>query len=700
MSSLKMQGSQRVSRLVLMAAGVVAMAAASASADTRIMPTRQALVGTPIVVWGNTTQANGTAYTLDCGNGTTFSGNLGGANPERSYIFMSCTYGSANSFTATLTVGAESASTTVAVVDGSVMSPAVRAAKINMAIEDGLRFLYSSQFNRAATFDSNMTAWNGATTASNPNAFTALAVLALENHGHPFNGTDIYAPVVQRGLNYLFDKLGQIDMSQPAASVDSVCGKANDPCANIPAPTNIGLAATDGNNGYATPIYAAAIAAAVNAGGATLVGPGIGSNNANFVAGRSYAEILQRIVQADAWGQSNNAGNGFGGWYYSLRCGNCSDGSTTGWQMLGLFDSQAAGAVIPAFVKTRFNNLLTTQMNTNGTWDYQANGFAGSAGDMTKVGISLQAMAFLGVTAPDARITATENYITRNWTNQVDGPEWSCGSGTPSANNKGCGYAMFNNFKGLKAYGVATLPGIGRPAGGSTGLDGTVADDWYADYVDNLLANQHNPTSPTDGSWTGGSAPIMQFSGYSGVTATGSTALAELILSPVAFVNPDPILFSTVGLSPISAVNPIGTDHTVTAFAQSSNNQPVLGATMTFKVLTGPNANATGTCVPASCVTGADGKVNFTYHDNGGAGTDTIQAFIGTLGSNQVTKTWANAVLKCDADGDGKVTQADLLIIRAANGQVASGPNDPRDGNSDGAINVADVRYCQLRLTN
>lgn len=192
----------------------------------------------------------------------------------------------------------------------------------------------------------------------------------------------------------------------------------------------------------------------------------------------------------------------------------------------------------------------------------------------------------------------------------------------------------------------------------------------------------------------------MQFSGYSGVTATGSTALAELILSPVAFVNPDPILFSTVGLSPISAVNPIGTDHTVTAFAQSSNNQPVLGATMTFKVLTGPNANATGTCVPASCVTGADGKVNFTYHDNGGAGTDTIQAFIGTLGSNQVTKTWANAVLKCDADGDGKVTQADLLIIRAANGQVASGPNDPRDGNSDGAINVADVRYCQLRLTN
>jgi predicted extracellular nuclease len=56
------------------------------------------------------------------------------------------------------------------------------------------------------------------------------------------------------------------------------------------------------------------------------------------------------------------------------------------------------------------------------------------------------------------------------------------------------------------------------------------------------------------------------------------------------------------------------------------------------------------------------------------------------------------AVMKCDANGDGSVTSADLLIIRNANGQAASGPDDPRDGNSDGSINIADVRYCQLRL--
>jgi hypothetical protein len=181
----------------------------------------------------------------------------------------------------------------------------------------------------------------------------------------------------------------------------------------------------------------------------------------------------------------------------------------------------------------------------------------------------------------------------------------------------------------------------------------------------------------------------------------GITALAELILSPVAFVLPDPILFSTVGLSPDSATNPVGTDHTVTAFAQSSNHDPIPGATISFSVLAGSvNAGAPGTCNPVGCVTGQDGKVSFTYHDTNGAGTDTIQAFIGQQGSNQVTKTWQNnAAARCDANADGVISPADLIIIRNANGQVAAGGSDPRDGNGDGQINVLDVRFCQIRMT-
>lgn len=55
---------------------------------------------------------------------------------------------------------------------------------------------------------------------------------------------------------------------------------------------------------------------------------------------------------------------------------------------------------------------------------------------------------------------------------------------------------------------------------------------------------------------------------------------------------------------------------------------------------------------------------------------------------------------KCDVDGDGYITVADVAAIRAANGQTASGPDDPRDGNSDGVINIADARYCQLLINH
>jgi predicted extracellular nuclease len=55
------------------------------------------------------------------------------------------------------------------------------------------------------------------------------------------------------------------------------------------------------------------------------------------------------------------------------------------------------------------------------------------------------------------------------------------------------------------------------------------------------------------------------------------------------------------------------------------------------------------------------------------------------------------APMRCDVDGDADIDQADLVAIRNANRQNASSATDPRDGNGDGVINVADVRYCQLQ---
>ena len=53
----------------------------------------------------------------------------------------------------------------------------------------------------------------------------------------------------------------------------------------------------------------------------------------------------------------------------------------------------------------------------------------------------------------------------------------------------------------------------------------------------------------------------------------------------------------------------------------------------------------------------------------------------------------------CDINNDGVVSPADLLLIRSRLNTPATGPGDPYDANGDGVVNVADMRYCQLRQT-
>jgi len=99
---------------------------------------------------------------------------------------------------------------------------------------------------------------------------------------------------------------------------------------------------------------------------------------------------------------------------------------------------------------------------------------------------------------------------------------------------------------------------------------------------------------------------------------------------------------SDIALTPASSTNPVGTDHTVTATVIKDGN-PQSGKTVTFTVSTGPNAGKTG-----SGVTDANGQTTFTYHDDGGAGTDTIVAQF-TDDTNAVqqataSKTWEGVV--------------------------------------------------------
>lgn len=156
----------------------------------------------------------------------------------------------------------------------------------------------------------------------------------------------------------------------------------------------------------------------------------------------------------------------------------------------------------------------------------------------------------------------------------------------------------------------------------------TFPADWNAQAVATDTATQ--PTCGTDPS--------------TGTTACGQ-AYVLLAGSGSIVTSPD------LSLTPTSASNAVGTDHTITAtVTQPGSTSPEAGDIVTFAIASGPNSGAKGTCTFSSgaadptCTTGSDGKVLFTYHDAGGAGTDTIDASVtlqnGTTEHASATKTW------------------------------------------------------------
>ena len=661
--------------------------APSASAETLLMPERDFLSGTSEVVWGVTTQANGTAFTIDYGDGSTSAGADCGADTvaDRSYIACNHTYAVAGTFTVKLTVGAEEATVLVRVFNPAVLSAFdLRGVRTNKAIEDGLRSLWFNMGTRTG-FVTNTTANWGSIHA------TSFAVLAFENHGYMLPSNPATAPTgiyqkyaVQPGLYYIATQMSQLSL--PVQTAGSPCVGAG-----IEAAPCIGL--------YNTfdPGYSTAVSALPFAGSQALnrtFPAGLGGASGVYLTGKTFREALQRIMNSIAYGQSESTTPSLrGGWIYAFNGGQ-TDGSTVGWDLLALLDAAAAGITIPAFVKTEYQFAQDATYNTNGSFDYRGDGnpAAFNSTGFQKVGIGLQGLYFLGtIGAGNPKVDAAVSLMSAAWNagDIAGGSNWQCA--IVAANNKACAYGMYNAFKGLKLHGITTIPGVGRAAG-----PGAIpANDWYADYVDWLVTNQTTPTTLAGGHWAG-----LGFSCCNS-EQTLRTATGLLILSPVTLISPDPVKFSTVGLrhgNPLTTdpiTNPVGTDHTVTAVVESESGAPIPGVTVDFEVLSGPNAGKTG-----SGATGATGRTTFNYTDTAGPGTDRIQASVGSLKSNILEKIWVVRSGKCDIEPDGDVDLVDLAAIRAANGtRLAPGVDDPRDGNGDGRINVADYRYCQLRLT-
>src|ERR1019366_2200388 len=139
----------------------------------------------------------------------------------------------------------------------------------------------------------------------------------------------------------------------------------------------------------------------------------------------------------------------------------------------------------------------------------------------------------------------------------------------------------------------------------------------------------------------------------------------------------------TVTLTPATATNSAGTQDTVTAKVTDANGVAQANVSVTFTILSGPNAGATGVCSPSSCKTDSTGQVSFTYTGSGGAGQDSIKACVSTAATGQAccsTPLNAMASFQPEAAKSGKV-----VIIGAAT-------VDPKC--SSGSANYSSKGWC------
>jgi 5-hydroxyisourate hydrolase-like protein (transthyretin family) len=140
--------------------------------------------------------------------------------------------------------------------------------------------------------------------------------------------------------------------------------------------------------------------------------------------------------------------------------------------------------------------------------------------------------------------------------------------------------------------------------------------------------------------------------------------------------------------APTTAVNPVGTQHTVTASFRRGNGAPAAAAAVSVNVTSGPNSQ-----VHADGVTNADGRVTFAYTGGPTSGTDTIEfsAMVDSqLARCTAAKTWVVARPSCDTVPDTAVNPVGTehrvtAGFRRSNGtpaagvsvsiNIASGPN-------------------------
>jgi len=229
-------------------------------------------------------------------------------------------------------------------------------AQVNIAIDEGLWYIHKTQ-HRYSSGGLDYGDWLSGSgyTISGYQAVSVANINAFEVQGHQEGGNpdNPYTETVQRGMRSLFTWLQAFAITPQTNPLGTFNPDSNG--------NGLGVQAPQVYPPYVGGMYMATIVASATPNAITTTGP------ANII-GRSYAAIVQDMVDAYAWGQYDSNPLG-GGWRYNW--GNAPDNSICQWAAIGMLAAEREWHLtVPQIVKDWNRVWLAYSQAPNGSFGY------------------------------------------------------------------------------------------------------------------------------------------------------------------------------------------------------------------------------------------------------------------------------------------------------------------------------------------
>ncbi|MBN1796580.1 MAG: hypothetical protein JW804_07900 [Sedimentisphaerales bacterium] len=330
------------------------------------------------------------------------------------------------------------------------------------ALESGLEYLAQQQYGDGSWYSSAGTGVS-----------TGQCVQAFQNAGY-YAGTDVvlnetnYGDVVGKGLNYLFSRTQTVSISPQTYGDPDINGNGYG-IKLIPG----------GTNSRDTQSTGMSLMAIIGSGTPDAI------VTTGSMAGRTYAEVAQDVVDYFAFGQVENvAAYMRGGWRYWANYSGSTDQSCTPWPIMGMLEADSWGLTIPQFVHSELDNFMNYIQMPDGGAAYMGNGSLGS--NVYRTGALLSEQYFNGYTEDDTKVQMALSYINSRW--QYSGTDGNF-------QNPGALWAAFMGLKDIIGIDDNTWIQNLRSEGM---LDPDDEWNWSQDYWDYLVNYQY-----ANGSWAG-----------------------------------------------------------------------------------------------------------------------------------------------------------------------------------------------------